>query len=111
MVHDQIIHWLLEGDVSIQYQVYRDLLTSEIPALRERIAMEGWAAQFLQTRHDNGHWGQGFYQPKWISTHYTILDLKNLGLSPDHPKLIESISAILRDQKHVNAFLSFQMAL
>jgi len=99
MVHDQIIHWLLEGDVAIQYIVHRDLLGSEIPALRKRIATEGWGARFLQARHDNGHWGRGFYQPKWISTHYTILDLKHLGLPPDHIKLQESISLILRDQK------------
>lgn len=99
MIHEQIINWLLKGDVSIRYQVHRDLLAAEVSGLRERIAMEGWGARFLQARHDNGHWGRGFYQPKWISTHYSILDLKNLGLFPDHPKLIESISVILRDQK------------
>lgn len=26
--------------------------------------------------------GKGFYQPKWTSTHYTLLDLKNLELFP-----------------------------
>jgi hypothetical protein len=98
-INDQMINWLLEGDVAIQYQVQRDLLGSELPALRQRIAAEGWGAQFLQRRHDNGHWGRGFYQPKWTSTHYTLLDLKNLCFPPYHPKMVESVSVILRDQK------------
>jgi hypothetical protein len=98
-IDDQIISWLLMGDVSIQYQVQRDLLGSELPALRERIAAEGWGAQLLQRRQDNGHWGRGFYQPKWISTHYSLLDIKNLGFPPDHPQIATSISIILRDEK------------
>jgi hypothetical protein len=99
MVSNQTIQWLLEGDVAIQYQVYRDLLGVDKPALRQRSATEGWGAQFLQARHRNGHWGRGFYQPKWISTHYSLLDLRHLCLSPDHPKPMESILLILRDQK------------
>ena len=75
------------------------MLGSELPALRERIATEGWGAQFLQRRRENGHWGRGFYQPKWISSHYTLLDIKNLGFPSDHPQICESISIILRDQK------------
>jgi len=99
LIDDQIIDWLLEGDISIQYQVQRDLLGSELPALRERIATEGWGAQFLRHRRDNGHWGRGFYQPKWISTHYSLLDIKNLSFPTDHPQIAESISIILRDEK------------
>jgi hypothetical protein len=99
MIPDQIIQWLLEGDVAIQYQVHRDLLGVEKPALRKRIGSEGWGARCLQARQANGHWGRGFYQPKWISTHYTLLDLRNLGLSPDHPVPINSIELILRENK------------
>lgn len=46
----QLIAWLLKGDVSIQYQVHRDLLATEKPDLRERIATEGWGAKFLSFR-------------------------------------------------------------
>ncbi|MCK5054542.1 MAG: hypothetical protein KAR65_09695 [Anaerolineales bacterium] len=99
MDEKQIVNWLLEGDVAIQYQVNRDLLASEEPRLRERIATEGWGAKFLGLRKEEGYWGRGFYQPKWISSHYTILDLKNLGISPEHPQLMESISIILRNHK------------
>ena len=99
MNRDQIIQWLLDGDVSIQYQVHRDLMGSDLPPLKERIATEGWGSRFMGARHENGHWGRGFYQPKWISTHYSLLDLKNLGFPTGNPKIAESISLILRDQK------------
>ena len=38
----EVIDWLLEGDVSVQYQVVRDLFGREEKQLRERIASEGW---------------------------------------------------------------------
>jgi hypothetical protein len=74
----QIIDWLLSGDVSIRYQVYRNLLNIERQDLRNRIEKEGWGARFLALRNNNGHWGRGFYQPKWISTHYTLRALRML---------------------------------
>jgi hypothetical protein len=95
----RLIAWLLEGDVSIQYQVHRDLLATEKPYLRERIATEGWGAQFLSFRKREGHWGQRFYQPKWISTHYTMLDLKNLAISPKNEEIRQSLSQIIQDLK------------
>lgn len=96
---DELIAWLLEGDVSIQYQVHRDLLATEKPELRNRIATEGWGAQFLSFRQKEGHWGDRFYQPKWISTHYTILDLKNLAISPNNSEIRESISQVIQNLK------------
>lgn len=99
MNKQQVLNWLLEGDVAIQYQVHRDLLASEKPDLRDRIASEGWGARFLSFRKEEGHWGRSFYQPKWISSHYTLLDLKNLGIPPGHPDIIESVLIILRDHK------------
>lgn len=90
-----IIQWLLRGDVSIQYQVHRDLLGEERKDLQDRIALEGWGRQFLSKRHASGHWGDRFYQPKWISSHYTLLDLRNLDLSPDNEPVKETIALIL----------------
>ena len=94
---EEVIGWLLAGDVSIQYQVHRDLLGEERPDLRARVATEGWGAQILLARHANGHWGRGFYQPKWISTHYSLLDLANLDFPPDHPWPQASVALILRE--------------
>ena len=99
LIEQQLIDWLLEGDVSIQFQVHRDLLHTDRPDRRQRIASEGWGAQFLSYRKKGGHWGQRFYQPKWISTHYTLLDLKNLGISPDNAQIRESIAQVLHNSK------------
>lgn len=99
MTQDKIIQWLLDGDVSIQYQVHRDLFGSEKPQLRKRISKEGWGARFLSHRNDDGHWGRKFYQPKWISTHYTLLDMKHLCMPPEQKEASQAISLIIRDNK------------
>jgi hypothetical protein len=99
MISDEIINWLLDGDVSIQYQVHRDLLGVERPDLQVRIAKEGWGARFLSNRKDNGHWGRGFYRPKWISSHYTLLDLKNLAISPDIAQIRQTIRMLIENEK------------
>lgn len=99
MEKQQIFEWLLKGDVSIQYQVYRDLLGIDRKDLQDRISNEGWGKQFLSKRKPNGHWGERFYQPKWISTHYTLLDLRNLNLSPNNKLVKESIDQVLNTSK------------
>jgi hypothetical protein len=99
MNNHQIIDWLLAGDVSVQYQVRRDLLREEKPELQKRIATEGWGKRFLNARKPNGHWGRGFYQVKWISTHYSILDLKHLNIAPTPRESEETIAIILRENK------------
>lgn len=99
MKDNEIIKWFLEGDVSIQYQVHRDLLDSEQNLLRQSIGAEGWAADFLSRRLENGHWGRGFYQPKWTSTHYTLLDLKNLSISPNNPEIKQTLYMIFKNEK------------
>ncbi len=98
----QIIAWLLAGDVSIQYQVHRDLLGNERKDLQDKIAGEGWGKKFLEKRNPNGHWGQRFYQPKWISTHYTLLDLRNLNINPDYTSIAETIGLILKSGKAID---------
>jgi hypothetical protein len=94
-----LIEWLLDGDVSIQYQVHRDLLDTERRGLQERIATEGWGARFLSFRKKEGHWGQRFYQPKWISTHYTLLDLKHLAIAPTQQDIWQSIVQVIKSLK------------
>ena len=99
MNQQQIIAWLLEGDVSIQYQVWRDLLGVDKKELQGRIANEGWGYKFLSKRNSDGHWGDRFYQPKWISTHYTLLDLRNLNLPSNNEIVQETIGLVLQNNK------------
>jgi len=98
-INEKILAWLLTGDVSIQYQTYRDLLDTDNPELRKRIASEGWGFKFLSLRNENGHWGQKFYQPKWTSTHYTLLDLNNLNISPNNELVIDTLNKIMSEEK------------
>ena len=91
--------WMLKGDVAIQYQLHLDLLDQERPDLKERIAQEGWGAAFLAAAHPDAYWGQGFYQPKWISSHYTLLDLRNLCLPKNNPFVRRAIHKILDERK------------
>lgn len=99
MEQDAVIQWLLSGDISIQYQVYRDLLCTDKPDFQHLIKSEGWGNQLLSKRLENGHWGQRFYQPKWTSTHYTLLDLKNLAIDPEIPCIQETLKLIFREEK------------
>ncbi|WP_282163007.1 hypothetical protein [Ulvibacterium marinum] len=95
MNENQIITWLLKGDIALQYQVHRDLLGDDRKDLQHCIALTGWGKQFLSKRKPNGHWGDRFYQPKWISTHYTLLDLRNLNPDPDNETIKETIELVL----------------
>ncbi|MDH3529291.1 MAG: hypothetical protein OEQ28_06975 [Acidobacteriota bacterium] len=99
MVNEETTRWLLEGDRSIQYQVHRDLLGVDRPDLRKRIETEGWGADILSRRRPDGHWGRKFYQPKWTSTHYTLLDLRNLCISPSNRVIRESIDIVAENEK------------
>jgi hypothetical protein len=99
MIDKSLIEWLLDGDISIQYQVFRDLLKVYKPELKERISREGWGAKYLSFRGENGHWGSGFYQPKWISSHYTLLDLKNLSITNHQNDIRETINKIIQHNK------------
>lgn len=99
---EALMQWLLEGDVSLQYQVFRDLLHTEREDLRQRIQSEGWAAALLTQKGKNGHWGQGFYSPKWTSSHYTLLDLRNLHILPGIPAINDTLHLIFSERKEAD---------
>ncbi len=83
------IDWLLDGDPAIVWQVRRDLLAAAertVERERRRVAREGWGARLLARQRADGRWAagrssdDGLYHPKWISTTYTMLLLRDLGL-------------------------------
>lgn len=96
---EEILRWLLDGDVAIQFQVYRDLLDEIDPKTQRRIAGEGWGRRLLDARGADGHWGRGFYQPKWISSHYSLLELRLLCAPQDLEPVRETIAAICAREK------------
>ncbi len=80
---DTLISWLMDGDPAVRWQVQRDLLQAEPDIFqheREKVALQGWGARFLAFCDPAGTWGDGLYSPKWISTTYTLLTLRRLGL-------------------------------
>ncbi len=79
------IAWLMEGDPAIRWQTMRDLLdlpAGEWQAEQQRTLTTGWGADFLARQDPDGRWGQGLYSPKWISTTYTLLSLRGIGIPP-----------------------------
>jgi hypothetical protein len=89
-----VVQWLLEGDPSIRWQTLRDLVGAPEGAVereRRKVAREGWGARLLAEQGPDGRWAGGrssdggLYSPKWTSTTYTLLTLRDLGLPPDHP--------------------------
>ncbi|MBN2521111.1 MAG: hypothetical protein JXB17_11430, partial [Bacteroidales bacterium] len=81
------INWLFNGDPSIRYHVKRDILNAtegEIKTEQNKISLEGWGNKLLAKQDTEGTWAKGLYSPKWISTTYTLLILRRLGLNQDN---------------------------
>jgi hypothetical protein len=93
-----ILNWLLEGDSSIRWQTLRDLMDADfktVEAQRRKVSEEGWGARLLACQDPDGLWSGGLYTPKWTSTTYTLLALRDLGLAPDCPKVRKSCHLLL----------------
>jgi hypothetical protein len=101
---DGVIRWLLDGDPAIRWQVMRDLTDAPADTVsreRGKVARDGWGARLLAEQNPRGTWaaGQssddGLYSPKWISTTYTMLLLRDLGLSSNSPQARNACRALL----------------
>jgi hypothetical protein len=83
---EALLHWLLDSDPSIRWQVLRDLLHESpevVDAERSRVASEGWGSRLLDLQGPDGHWGGGAFVPRsWASTLETLMLLRDLGLDP-----------------------------
>src|SRR5437773_11346983 len=96
--NSDLISWLLAGDASVRWQVMRDLLNKprrEYEEERKRVASSGWGADLLARQDRGGTWGGGIYTPKWISTTYTLLQLREMGLLPGDSRAVKGCRLIL----------------
>jgi hypothetical protein len=87
MPEDAVLRWLLDGDPAIRWQALRDLVgaaQSTVERERRRVAREGWGARLLALQDPAGTWADALYSPKWISTTYTMLLLRDFGLPPNN---------------------------
>ena len=97
-LNPEVLGWLLAGDYAVQFQVHRDLLGEERPDLQLRIPHDGDAAAILAAQRGDGHWGEGFYQPKWICTHYSLLELRDLAVASDHPSCTRAVGLLIAEK-------------
>ncbi len=80
---DSILQWILAGDPAIRWQAMRDLAGASERNWRSeqrRVATSGWGARLLAHQDADGRWASGIYTPKWTSTTYTMVLLRDLGL-------------------------------
>lgn len=98
------IKWLLEGDPAIRWQTLRDLDVASKRAVeqeRRKVARDGWGARLLATQDAEGTWSGGLssdgglYSPKWTSTTYTMLLLRDLGLATDNRQARKACALLL----------------
>jgi hypothetical protein len=107
---DPILDWLVAGDPAIRWQAERDLLNvpSEIwGATRAQVGETGWGRSLLDLQQAGGTWGGGLYSPKWISTTYTVLLLRRLGLAPSNVGAIAGCERLLDDATWVDGGVSY----
>lgn len=97
-MNDPILDWLTDGDPAVRWQTERDLL-QRAPAVweatRSEVGLVGWGKRLLDRQDREGTWGGGLYGPKWISTTYTLLLLRRLGLPPSHAQAIAGCQKLL----------------
>jgi len=99
------MQWLLRGDPAIRWQTLRDLVGATDGAVereRRKVGRHGWAARLLAKQDPTGTWagGQssdgGLYSPKWTSTTYTMLMLRDFGL-PANSRQAQKACKLLLD--------------
>jgi hypothetical protein len=86
---ESVMQWLLAGDPAIRWKTLRDLAGAENEAVeieRGEVARQGWGARLLACQDPDGRWGGQLYINKWLSTTYSMLLLRSLGLDPAHPR-------------------------
>ena len=80
--------WLLAGDPAVRWQVMRDVLHEPADVVaqeRARVAVEGWGASLLDRQQPAGFWGGDDERRTWMTTIYTLVLLKDLGVDPAAP--------------------------
>jgi hypothetical protein len=96
----QVIEWLLEGDPAIRWQTMRDLVGTKESVWRseqERVATEGWGARLLKHQDSDGRWTPRLYGKKWISTTYSMVLLREMGLSRSDARALKSCQLFLTE--------------
>jgi hypothetical protein len=99
-----VIQWLLDGDPAIRWQALRDLVGAAertVEHERQKVARGGRGARLLVRQDPQGRWAGrlasdgGLYSPKWISTTYTMLMLRDFGLPANNREARKACTLLL----------------
>ena len=106
LIDGQTIDWLLAGDPSIRWQTLRDLVGAparKVEKERAKVGSGGWGGRLMELQDAEGTWAGGkssdggLYSPKWISTTYTMLLLRDFGLLPSDPRTQKPCEILLEE--------------
>jgi len=90
-----VLSWMMDHDISLHYLVKRDLLGVDHVSLKNRILFEGYGLKLMNLQDEKTYlWGGGVYSPKYTSTHYTLLELCQLGANLNDKRIHESIKTL-----------------
>jgi hypothetical protein len=101
---DGAIEWLLAGDPAIRWQTLRDLAGAAdhiVGRERTKVVRDGWGARLLARQDPRGTWAGGLssdgglYSPKWTSTTYTMLLLRDFGLPANNRQARKACKLLL----------------
>ena len=107
---EPVIHWLLDSDPSIRWQVMRDLLDAAEPEWsteRGKVEREGWGARLLSLEDEDGQWAGGAFLPRgfdfrewqeigqpWTATLFSLSQLREFGLDPTSDRIQRAVGLI-----------------
>ncbi|MDT8336857.1 MAG: hypothetical protein RQ856_03405 [Candidatus Izemoplasmatales bacterium] len=94
-----VLRWISEKDVFLNYLVQRDLLDineENLENLRNKITSEGFGLSLVDKQDLKTYmWGEGVYSPKYTSTHYTLLSFCQIGANISKDRFIMAIEILL----------------
>jgi hypothetical protein len=99
-IADRTIQWLLDGDAAIRWQTLRDLIGASertVEQERKKVARDGWGARVLGRQDAQGTWAGGLYSPKWTSTTYTMMLLRDFGLAANNRQARKACRLLLEE--------------
>jgi hypothetical protein len=89
-----VTDWLLDSDPAIRWQAMRDLTDApadQVAAERARVATQGWGAQLLALRREDGLWDSGTSDSEWTSL-LALGMLRDMGLDASSEEAREAIA-------------------
>lgn len=89
----KMIQWLWEGDPVIRHLTGKYLQGQPMPHQDK-----GYIADYLALYDSKTRvWGDSVYHNKWVCSTYTLLELKYMEISPNHPVYLEGTQTVLAD--------------